>query len=65
MRRLLKNKTINNMIDNYYNDLIIGEGQKNNNKWINADFKTEVEKVREFFFKRIECFDEYVGDYDV
>lgn len=62
---ILSDENINNMINSYYNDLIIGEGQKNNNKWINADFETEVEKVRDFFFKRIKCFDDYVGDYDV
>lgn len=64
-KTVLSNENINKLIDNYKKDLEIGEASRNHDKWINASLDEEVEKVRDFFFKRIEVFDKYVGDYDV
>lgn len=55
---------INSLIDSYYSKIRYSV-YRDSEIWIETDLEKEIQKVKDWYQKRVEVLDEYLGDYNV
>jgi len=59
-KNVLNKKYFDNLLNRYLEDLNKGAALRDSDKWNEYDIQKEIEKIRTWFYNRIDFFDEYV-----